>query len=175
VGEAGDGPGEFQGLVSLSVAPGDTVYAFDRAAFRVSVYRPDGTFERSFPLRPDFAGPGTLLLDAAVLDGDRLLLAGVGPGEAGVPRDPPHRVTRDRVLGLFSIRQAELGPARWFGGELLIRGAFGEVRSPFSNRPFVSVSGGRVIYGSGDEYDLTVWDGESGSARVVRWAGWGSR
>jgi hypothetical protein len=50
VGRAGGGPGEFQQLTSVSVGPGDSVYAYDGRERRLSVFDPAGRFVRAFAL-----------------------------------------------------------------------------------------------------------------------------
>lgn len=86
VGREGEGPGEFRGLGPVEVLPGDSVAAYDWSLRRVSVYAPNGTFARSFPL--DFTA-GALAPVGSFPDGgwltSRSFVFGVGdPGTAVV-------------------------------------------------------------------------------------------
>jgi hypothetical protein len=48
VGRAGAGPGEYRHPVAMQIGPGDRLYVWDPANTRISVYSPDGVFERSW-------------------------------------------------------------------------------------------------------------------------------
>lgn len=50
VGGDGDGPGEFRELANLAVLPGDTLYAWDFSAERLSIFGPRGDFIESVNL-----------------------------------------------------------------------------------------------------------------------------
>ncbi len=171
VSHAGDGPGEVEALAQLSLTPGDTIYAFDPELSRISAFSHDGDFLRAIPVRPDFAGPGTRVLRAWALDSDRFLLYGIGRSEGGLFQDPPHRAPQERILQVHSGTDTELGAPIQFIGEYNVRGTRGEVRSPFSNQPFVTVNAGRILYGSGLAYELLVRDFALGPIQVIRWPG----
>jgi hypothetical protein len=72
-GRQGDGPGEFQGLMSLVRIPADTVGAIDVRHRRLSVFDPGGRFARDVPLSSNLLqylgitgqfGDGTFLASA---------------------------------------------------------------------------------------------------------------
>ncbi|MCI0436311.1 MAG: 6-bladed beta-propeller [Gemmatimonadetes bacterium] len=74
VGRAGEGPGEFQNLTELTAGAGDTVYAYDRRLYRITILDPAGNLVRVIPLTRENGGFGSLAMDAWPLDGGRLLL-----------------------------------------------------------------------------------------------------
>jgi hypothetical protein len=171
---AGDGPGEIRALTQLSVTSGDTVYAFDIRHNRISVFGAGGALRTTIPVRPEFAGPETLVRDAWALGTDRYLLYGygLGPGESGRPTDPPHRAVRDAIIQVVSADGIERATAIHFNGGYVVRHAGGASGSPFSNRPFVAVNAGRILHGSGLTYELTVRDLDLRPLLVIRWLGW---
>lgn len=50
IGRLGGGPGEFNGIGSLHVGPGDSLFVFDNQQSRLSTLTPDGEFVRSIPI-----------------------------------------------------------------------------------------------------------------------------
>ena len=170
---SGDGPGEFRLLTALSVTPGDTIYAFDGRLMRVSVFGPDGAFLNTIPVRPESAGPGTLVRTARALGSDRFLLHGygLGSGESGSREGAPHRVVRDAIIQVVTADGTDRAPQIRFPGGSVVRYAGGTV-SGFTNRPFVSVNATRILYGSGLTYELFLMDSDLQPLVVIRWPGW---
>jgi hypothetical protein len=56
VGSPGEGPGEFRAPASLNVVRGDSIWIWDRALWRMSLFSPEGTFVRSERYDPTAAG-----------------------------------------------------------------------------------------------------------------------
>jgi hypothetical protein len=167
----GDGPGEFQNLTELSVTAGDTAYAYDRRAYRMSRFAPDGAFMQTVVVGRARAGVGSLVLDGWPLSSERFVLHSLGAGEIDMS-GAAHRDQRDAVLHLVDSEGADVRPPISFTGGYSIRGSFGDIGGPFANRPFVSVAEGRVIYGSGLEYEIIVATEDLEPERIVRWSGW---
>jgi hypothetical protein len=67
-GQPGQGPGELQGVMGLSIGPGDTLYVYSRGTY--NVFAPVGRFVRSFRL-PQVSGTSDML----PLTGGRLLIS----------------------------------------------------------------------------------------------------
>lgn len=122
VGRAGGGPGEFQQLTSMSVGPGDSVYAYDGRAHRLSLFDPAGTYVRSLTLE----GLDTLgtLEDVGILQGGQLA-AGLRRRARGrgVLRDSLAVAVLDgagvpeRLLAVFPHLYLDWGPHPIPGGE----------------------------------------------------------
>jgi len=172
---AGDGPGELRALEQLTVTPSDTIYAFDRRHNRISVFNPDGSFQAAIAVDPQLAGPDTSIRHAWILDHDRLLWHGVVLGESGPASGAPKRELHDRIIQVDSADGTEQGSAVRFAGEFGVRGALGELGSPFSNRPFVVVGPSRVLHGSGSTYELVLRDFDLRPLAVISWLGWERR
>ncbi|SHK48975.1 6-bladed beta-propeller [Rhodothermus profundi] len=84
-GGKGEGPGEFQGLLSLALGPGDSLYTWDWQAGRVQVFTFENGFVRAF--RPDWQAPG----QPGVLSQFGLRLVGVVPEGMLLQYLPPLR------------------------------------------------------------------------------------
>lgn len=88
IGRAGDGPGEFRGLHSVSLLRGDSIAAWDFRLGRMSVFDPAGRMARELAPRGLGLFPH---LKGVFNDGSVVLTAGVQPGR-GVPAGTaPHR------------------------------------------------------------------------------------
>lgn len=170
---AGDGPGEVRSVAQLSVTDGDTVYAFDTRSSRLSVFGPDGAFLTSTTIEPAFAGQGRLIRDAWALGSDRILVLGRTLGAWPPPPGVVHLVVPDGVLHVVAADGTERTPADRFPGDpyVVIDGPRTTL-TPFWNRPFVSVSGDRVLRGLGLDYELVVLDADLRPQEVIRWDGW---
>ena len=79
VGRKGGGPGEFQLMQWLGVAPGDSVLVWDGRASRLSVFAPDGTLARAFTP----AGLRMFPHVEAVMGGALLMTPGMDPMRMG--------------------------------------------------------------------------------------------
>jgi len=172
LGGAGSGPGEFQNLTELTVTPGDTVFTYDRRQYRISVFDPTGTLLRTITLTREDGGRSTLAMDVWALDSDNLLLHRLSAWDSLNAAPPPRRDQRDVVL--FALDREGIvraDPVRFPGG-YSVEFEQGDAGSPFANQPIIAVGGGRVVYGSGLAYELTVSTPDLVPERIVRWAGW---
>ena len=76
LGHRGDGPGEFRFPSKLAIDAGDSLWVMDLGARRVSVFRPDGSIDRSYS-RPKAFGCqcGWIASDGSLIEGQRRVLA----------------------------------------------------------------------------------------------------
>ena len=86
VGRAGEGPGEFTSLMSATFL-GDSIFAYDFAQDRLSVFDATGQFARSFGVRSE-----NVAVPWSIKSVDDTYLLSVGTPAAGIDRD---------FLGLF--------------------------------------------------------------------------
>jgi len=172
IGGAGDGPGEFRNLTALTVGLGDTVYAYDRRLSRISVFGPAGGLLTMISVGRDFAGPGTVSLDAWGLGSDQFVVHSMGPpdsvGSASGPRLEQRPAQLDR---LDSTGEARGDPVRFSGGLSTVGQRF-DGASPFGNPSLVAVGSDRVVRGSGVEYELFVTASDMRTQSITRWPGW---
>ncbi len=81
IGRRGEGPGEFQTLMSASRATDGRIVVADPSLSRITFFSPEGGFESSVG-----NVPVTLLWDVKDLGADRFLLLGPGGDDVGQPR-----------------------------------------------------------------------------------------
>ena len=94
-GRKGGGPGEFEGISWMGVAPGDSVLAWDAHARRLSVFTPDGRFVRAFtPAGVKHMFPS---VEALLGDGSLVMTPGIDPAGMGMR---PEGEFRDTVVWL---------------------------------------------------------------------------
>jgi hypothetical protein len=173
-GGRGDGPGEFQRIMRLSVTPGDTVYAFDLNHSRISGFDPGGALVTTVPVPQGFAGRGTFADEGWALGSDRFLLFGrrPDPRESGGPVAAPRLLVRNGIVGVVASDGTALAPPVEIPGGSLIFGDRAVLESPFSNHPFVTTNGNRIVTGSGRTYELVLRDSDLRPITIVRWSGW---
>ena len=170
LGRRGEGPGEIRRLESINVTLGDTVTTFDPGLRRLSFWRPDSGFLRSVSL----ADGGSL--ESAPADAspwrDSLLVVlqwsttpqdSVPPG-TGVRRWP----TRMHLL-LRNASGAVLSRSAPFEGMYTGLVQNGDIRLPFSHRPFVALGRDRVYFGSGDRFEVSWLDDSFRPSGIIRW------
>lgn len=169
-GRQGEGPGEFRQLWWAAAYRGDSLVAFDQSGDRLTVFDPEGGFERSFgmPRLNVTQGPRGSLgytagADAAFPDGYFLAYPsgfldpdGTGPAwrKHMLVRLGPEGTSWD-TLGTFGITQAYwTGSAEeniWF--------------APFAQ---AAVSGDRLYYGLGDGFEIREHDTAGALVRIFR-------
>ena len=169
----GDGPGEIRGVAQLSVLAGDTVHAFDYGPYRISEFGPDGQFLNSIPVDPGVAVRGTTVRDAWALGSGRFLLFGGNLGDWPPPPGQVQLVVPEGVIRIISADGTPQVSPLWFPGDpyVVIDGPRTTL-SPFWNRPFVAVGGGRILHGSGLDYELALLDDSLRPTRLIRWLDW---
>jgi hypothetical protein len=175
VGGRGDGPGEFASSPAVAGLVGDTLFAHDPMASRVTTFTLDGSLVDAMTLPVGSAGRAALAL--RMDDGTYLVqTTWIAPNSAdelhdfrleldsiviertdavGAPRDTVavmpsyHRVRRvsQRGDGVFGVTQAD---------------------APFSPRPFILTDGARAIFAHSDRFELRLWDSDVDQDLVVR-------
>ena len=173
VGGQGDGPGEFQNLTELTVTTGDSIHAFDRRLYRVSVFSPDGMHVRSSAVRRRLEGVGTTAVDVWALASGRYVLHRNSSYDTTRTDAFPRRDQRDVVLSVTDAQGSELVEPIRFPGEFSAESDGLDAPAPFSPRPLIAVARGRVVHGDARTYDLTLRDPELEPFLRVRWSGWG--
>ena len=98
IGRKGQGPGEYEGIFGVALSPDREVVVWDYNTRRVSYFRSDGTFERSFPteLKGVSYGRGSLLVGQ---DGTVRLLTPADPSMYEQSSRP-----REAVIGWMQYR-----------------------------------------------------------------------
>ncbi|MEW5926347.1 MAG: 6-bladed beta-propeller [Gemmatimonadota bacterium] len=172
VGRKGGGPGEFEELASVHLAPGDSLLAFDWRLRRISVFAPDGSPARSvnLPASIDAVFPLPHLL-GRLSDGS--LLVGVGhryrggPATDGVRHDSTDYL-RYSPAGVL-LDTVAVVPS----GESFVKTGFGRVG--FTTAPLLfgknSVSGlvgDRVVRGHNRAYEIGIYSPEGRLERLIR-------
>jgi hypothetical protein len=166
----GDGPGEMRRLESITVMAADTVATFDPGLRRLSFWHPDTGFLRSVNLADD-GSLDSFPIDAAPWSHSRVIVqqlsttpqGNVPPG-SGVRRWP----TRVQLV-LRDSSGARLDTSPSFDGVYTGLTERGDIRLPFSNRPFVALARDRVYFGSGDAFELNWLDTSFRVAGILRW------
>jgi len=172
IGGRGEGPGEFQRITKLTTTVGDSFYAFDRRLGRLSAYDERGVLVGTMALSCEEGGPETIPMDAWAFDSDHVVLHRLGHFDSTASSSLPRRDQRDAVLSLRDRAGDPRGPVARFRGGYSIMSASGDGPAPFGNRPAVSAAGGRLVYTSGIDYELTITDRDLQPIRIVRWPGW---
>ncbi|HEV2734629.1 MAG TPA: hypothetical protein VGV85_07310, partial [Longimicrobiaceae bacterium] len=169
-GRQGDGPGEFRHLGWAGALPGDTIAAWDDAQGRLSLFDPRGRFVRAFTPK---GLPGAFpRLQGAFADGSLVLSTGIDlarlPAAGQVWRDTAAYVR----VGREGQRLGELG--RFPGTEQFAalppggRGTITTDTRPFARRTVTAVRGDRLYVGTGDRYEVAVYDASGKLARLIR-------
>jgi hypothetical protein len=114
-GGEGQGPGEFREIMSLSVGPGDSIFAFDNRQQRLSVFDQRGQFARSVTLRVT-ADVGSIVHVGVVGSGEVIAAVHSRTSGPGLVRDSLIVTTFDssgepeRRLGVFPHQYTHWGP-----------------------------------------------------------------
>jgi hypothetical protein len=164
-GGEGQGPGEFTGLGSLTVQPGDTLFAFDWRQLRLSRFGPDGTFQDVFSFAANDQGSVTLVDafdDGTILSRTRRQFT-AGSLPSGLRRDSAlyftHQlpITQFDTVGLMADTESFVKVAE---GAVTMR------RLAFGKRTTVVAHGGHIYVGTGDSYEIRVLD-KAGAPRTI--------
>ena len=170
-GGRGGGPGEFRGLESLHLLPGDTVAAYDYMAGRLSFFAPGGAFVRGVTVEPvDGKLPPRPL--GFFGDGRMLVTPLYNPNFVNSPKP-----TRDTVtLAVYSAagtQTTSLGrvpgqeSVTITGGEGANRVAMRDV-PPFALATSFSVTGTRLLVADPARYELVERRPDGSVVRLIR-------
>jgi len=173
MGGAGNGPGEFQNLTTMTVLPGDTVVTYDRRLYRISAFGPTGDLLGTISLTREDGGLNTLAMDAWAFNSRRFLLHRLSAWDSANAAPLPRRDQREAVLFVLDGEGSVSGDPIRFEGGYSVEFDMGDAGSPFANQPFIEVGSDRVVHGSGVQYEVTYSSPELRPLRIVRWDGWG--
>jgi hypothetical protein len=168
-GGEGGGPGEFHRLTSLSIGPGDSIFAYDAREHRLSVFDRRGVFVRAVTLQ----GLDTL----GSVEEIGVLRSGVPVGSF-LRRTPGSGVVRDSLavttfgssgapavrLGVFPHMYTDWGPHPMPGGGGPVTFP---LPLPLSSLASVSFGDSSVYVGLPDRYAVIRLD-QSGTRRITR-------
>ncbi len=169
-GRSGSGPGEFNTLGWLHVGTADTLLTYDWSQLRVSVFSPDGKYQRGYLLGPD-GGGGTLAPETALSNG-----AIIASTQSHVDMKSAPGVRRDTSLLLLFDAQGRLldSLGRFPGNEAWIDRTKKSVSvqdRPFGKRLTVRTRDTSVYIGSADTHELTVLGSNRRVRSSLRWFG----
>ena len=168
VGGEGGGPGEFEGLTWIEVAPGDSLIAYDLRNRRLSRFTPDGEFVGSTTLEgaPERGFPRAI---GRFADGSLLVSVGrvFGPGEV------EEGMSRDSVVYLHLSAEGELLDTivRFPGPETFLKTEDQDftVTTPlFGRSPADALHADRVTLGASDSYQLVQYTPDGVLRRIIR-------
>lgn len=169
VGRSGAGPGEFTALGWLHVGVGDTLRTYDWSLLRVSVFSPEGVYQRGVMMGVD-GGGGTLRPQGVLANG--ALVASTQKSidmrsAAGVRRDTSMLFLYDPDGRLLDSLGNFPGSEAWINRT--------EQSVSVQNRPFgkhlMVVGHDASIYvGTADAPELTVLRPDGSAERVISWS-----
>ena len=171
LGRQGSGPGEFSGLWSLFLLPGDSVAAYDGLAGRVTVFAPSGTLARTVTLQPldgrlppkplGVLGDGTMVVAPAY---NPIFSASAKPSRDTLPLA---RYSADGAQGASLGRIAAEEMVTIVAGSGANRSATrGPV--PFGRGTFVAAAGTRLLIGDNARYELAEHGADGRLLRLAR-------
>jgi hypothetical protein len=171
LGRAGEGPGEFRYIGSLTALPGDSLATFDSRLRRLSLWHPDRGFVRGIPVGggslDSWPADAWLWQDSLVV----VLQLSITPQDSVAPGSGVRRWPMRARLTLHDLGGRILGTSPEFDGMYTGLYANGDTRLPFSNQPFTAVARDRVYFGSGARFSLSYVNTDFKWAGDVRWPG----
>jgi hypothetical protein len=164
-GVRGGGPGEF-GVLHAGYLYNDSLFAYDVAQRRISVFDPQGSFVRSFALRPG-AGIGLPTALGRFSDGSWVasrtnhgLETGFARGISTYSRvweEPPRAVT----IGTFAGPELIVQPVGTTGGAY--------TRAvPYGRRPRTIVAGENLVFGDASRFEVAIYAADGTLKKLVR-------
>ncbi len=170
MGTRGEGPGEFQHPLKLSVARGGSLYVLDGADGRVHVFTPEGAFERMFRPDSDQGFPIDMMIpDGTGASPDKAIFFVYSPGARAVVQEDAQMAVRTvRPEGTIDGTLLTTPPYRMTsktlgnGGKLFLN-------VPLTPRPHYALGPtGRVHYAYGDSLTVTAYGATGQPERTVR-------
>lgn len=167
IGGEGEGPGELRRLAGIAVS-GDSLFAFDAATGRVSLFDLEGAFRLSFRLEPtgDPIRPLRLYrLGGRFPDGSFVM----------VPRAVPANMRPEPTLYWDSVPHLRYGPKGTIpeaigavGGQEIFATRRFSTSPHFYRRSTADVRGGRLVVGRSFEWRLEVYGPDGRLERSIR-------
>lgn len=170
-GRQGNGPGEFRGLMTVSVS-GDSIGTWDLSQRRFSLFGVAQGFERVLATPPE-PGAYDTPREAWLAPGPTVLTYWLR-AEAQGPLPQGVRIRRWQNMAQLVLTDTA---ARVVGRSPVFRGVYsgererGDARQLFSNLPFVATGPGRIAFGSGEQFEVHVADAQLKVTDIVRWQG----
>lgn len=173
-GRKGEGPGEFSYMELAGVLAGDTIVISDLDLRRITLFHPDRGFVRSAPISPDvLRWNWTLgLMERRLMRGgmERYELSASPAGRRGLERIPTtfQTITLDGALdsefGTFPLRDIyhDLGDIN--GHRTTVA-----YDVPFGGEASFAVGDDHFFFGSGDDFEIRMFDSEANLLKIVRW------
>lgn len=170
LGGNGDGPGELRRIRTVAVSPGDTISVFDFTdgpGGTLQMYHPDDGFIESVAL-PATSEEGSRLQGWNWGSGSYI---GLVEGREAMARVAPEllRWPTTSILELFGEAAAAVPAVRFPGNYSGVHESGTDVRLPFTHRPIVLVGADRLLYGSGQRFELLELDRIFSLRRIIRW------
>jgi hypothetical protein len=155
LGRRGQGPAEFATITSVTAMRADSLAVFDATQRRLTVWSASRGYARQVALRdggsleswPSDAWP---FHDSLVV----VLQLGITPRPPLASGETVRRWPMRAQLALRDTtgRVVTTGPA--FDGGYTVLFANGDAHAPFSYHPYAALAGERVVYGSGDRFQI---------------------
>ncbi len=172
-GGAGDGPGEFAGLMALGVLPGDSIIAHDVRLRRLSVFDSDTRFVRSAPLEIEGReGMAFATLAGTLTDGSLLMAGRVFPTDGAVegPLLAPMPLYR---YGTDGRMLDSIGTYHGWEATTIIRRTAEFVGMAMADRPFgrstsVTPAGARIAVGTPFAFSFELFEPDGTLRTIVR-------
>lgn len=184
LGRRGSGPGEFGWIHEVWRGQGDSVMVFDAAQRRVSIFDPQGDFDRSFQLEvveeygvPSIAAhfsDGTLIsISAAGLPvpaATGMISTSMFSGEPGIVDGATWLLTRYDPAGTFLNELGTVMESRRWNHAMT--GVPQSMYLPFSvGAPIFAAGGGTLYLGDGSAFEVSARTSAGELARILRWSG----
>lgn len=170
IGRDGDGPGEFRGIMTVSVV-GDTIGVWDLRGRRFTLLTVDSGFRRLIPTptKPsDYDTPREIWITSGIRPLTYWLSAAI---PAPLPQGTRIRKWQFSAQLAFSDTAARtLSSSPAFNGNYSGQVERGDARQVYSNFPFIAPAADRVAYGSGETFEVYLADRDLVTRRIIRWA-----
>lgn len=157
IGRPGSGPGEFQRVVSVVAARGDTLYTFDPNLQRITAFAPGASRAVAYTVQVPRVGNELGSYQLLVPSEGSFLLPFAQPrarGEASAPTVAIRTVSRNGSVGTAPLSRS---PDR--GALQIVRGSQRVVGPlPYGRVPAFAVAGDRVYHGWSENGDIPFFD-----------------
>ncbi len=172
-GGAGEGPGEFAGLMAIGLLPGDSIVAHDVRLRRLSVFDPAGRFVRSTSLVTEgHAGMAFAALAGTLTDGSLLMAGRVFPMDGAVegPLLAPMPLYR---YGTDGQLRDSVGTFHGWEATTIVRRTTEFVGMAMADRPFgrstsVTPAGERIAIGTPFAFSFELFEPDGTLRAMVR-------
>lgn len=169
IGRSGAGPSEFESLGWLNVGVGDTLRTYDFSLLRVSVFSPEGEYQRGISLgRDGWAGslrPQGVLANGSLVTSTQKIVD--MRSAAGVQRDTSMIILFDADGNFLDSLGHFPGSEAWISRT---EQSVSVQNRPFGKALFVIARDSSIYVGTADAPELTVLRRDGRIARVIRWS-----